>query len=116
MVVFSWAAFGFVMPRIAEHTTSYEAAYILHDVYDRRSDLYIEKFLRPGIAYYSNLHGMEWQKDNLPDFAALLTSPDKAYIVMTKTSFLKLNQTVPELRQYGMAADLPSQVILINHP
>ena len=59
---------------------------------------------------------MEWQKDNLPDFAALLTSPDKAYIVMTKTSFLKLNQTVPELRQYGMAADLPSQVILINHP
>ena len=35
---------------------------------------------------------------------------------MTKTSFLKLNQTVPELRQYGMAADLPAQVILINHP
>ena len=116
MVVFSWAAFGFVMPRIAEHTTSYEAAYILHDVYDGRSDLYIEKFLRPGIAYYSNLHGIEWQKDDLPDFAALLTSPDKAYIVMTKTSFLKLNQTVPELRQYGMAADLPAQVILINHP
>lgn len=116
MVCFSWASFGFVMPRIANHTTSYEAAYILHDVYDGRSDLYIEKFLRPGIAYYSGLHGTEWQKDNLPDFAAILSSPDKAYIVMTKTSFRKLNQAVPELQQYGMAAELPSQVILINHP
>lgn len=116
MTIFSWAAFGVVMPRIAEHTTSYETAYILHDVYDGRSDLYIEKFLRPGIAYYSGLYGIEWQKTDLPDFAAILASPDKAYIVMTKTSFLKLNKTVPELQQYGMAAELPSQVILINHP
>ena len=116
MVVFSWAAFGLIIPMLAGHITSYETAHVLHDVYDGRSKLYVENFLRPGVAYYSGLYGEEWSEYDLPDFAAILRSPDKTYIVMTKSSFHKLNKTVPELRQYGMADELPAQVILINHP
>lgn len=116
MVLFSGVFFGKVMPSIGRCATSFEAASVLHDVYDGRSALYIEQFLRPGIAYYSGLHGTPWNCKDCPDFAAILHDPEKVYVVMTKSTFSKLNDTVPELRRYGMAGDLPSQVILINHP
>ncbi len=116
MACFSWAAYGLVLPSLAAHTTSHQAALILHDVYDGRSPLWVEKFLRPGIAYYSGLYGQEWTDEHTPDFAAILTDPEKTYIVMTRSSYGKLHKTVPALQQYGIAAELPAQLILINHP
>ncbi|WP_301860580.1 glycosyltransferase family 39 protein [uncultured Megasphaera sp.] len=116
MTVFSWAAFGWIIPSLSSHTTSFEAAYVLHDVYDGRSPLYIEKFLRPGLAYYSGLYGQEWTKEKQPDFAAILHHPDKTYIVMTRSTYQQLCRSVPELLQYGIAAELPAHLILINHP
>lgn len=72
MTAFSWAAFGFIIPQFKVHVTSYDTAQILPDVYDGHSMLYIEKFLRPGISYYSGMYGREWDPVKDPDLEALL--------------------------------------------
>ena len=116
MICFSWAAFGFIIPQFKGHVTSYETAQILPDVYDGHSPLYIEKFLRPGIAYYSGMYGTEWGPVKDPDLEELLAEKDKIFLVMSKSTFHKLAKSQQLIDRFGIAAETPTQVILINHP
>ena len=116
MVCFSWAAFGFIIPQFKGHVTSYETAQILPNVYDGHSPLYIEKFLRPGIAYYSGMYGMEWDPVKEPDLKGLLAEKDKIFLIMSKSTFHKLAKSQQLIDRFGIAAETPTQVILINHP
>ena len=116
MTAFSWAAFGFIIPQFKDHVTSYDTAQILPDVYDGHSMLYIEKFLRPGISYYSGMYGREWDPVKDPDLEALLQTKDKIFLIMSKSTFHKLAKSQHLIDRFGIAAETPTQVILINHP
>ena len=116
MTAFSWAAFGFIIPQFKGHVTSYDTAQILPDVYDGHSMLYIEKFLRPGISYYSGMYGREWDPVKDPDLKALLQTKDKIFLIMSKSTFHKLAKSQHLIDRFGIAAETPTQVILINHP
>ena len=116
MICFSWAAFGFILPKLQVHVTSYETAQMLPDVYDGHAPLYVEKFLRPGIAYYSGMYGEEWDPVKDPDLETLLGRQDKIFLIMSKTTFHKLAKSQKLIDRFGIAAETPTQVILINHP
>ena len=116
MTAFSWAVFGFIIPQFKDHVTSYDTAQILPDVYDGHSMLYIEKFLRPGISYYSGMYGREWYPVKDPDLEALLQTKDKIFLIMSKSTFHKLAKSQHLIDRFGIAAETPTQVILINHP
>lgn len=115
MVIFTWTAFSYIMPTFDEEISSYESAQILNGFYDGRSDVYIEKFLRPGIAFYSGLYGLEWNENKDFDFQDLLEKPDQAYVVMTRRAFKKLQSTQPDINSFTVIGATPSQLILINH-
>lgn len=116
MVLFMGSAFAIILPQLSDYISSAPSADSIRNAYDDHSPLYIEKFLRPGITYYSGLKSVEWSEDHPLDFAALLHNPEKAYIIMTKSTYRKTCQLQPALQQYGIAANLPNQLILINHP
>lgn len=115
MAVFAWASFAFILPKFENHITSKNAVAVLENAYDDRSPLYIEKFLRPGYAFYGRYYGQEWDETKDMDFTAL-RHDEKTYIVMTKRAFYKLAKTQPVIEDFGIAAQTPTQVILINHP
>lgn len=116
MVCFSWAIFGHVIPQLKSYVTSYDTAQILPNVYDDHSQLYIEKFLRPGITYYSGKSGEEWDPVKNPELDTLLTQDEKIFLIMSKATFHKLTKSKPLIDRFGIAGETPSQVILINHP
>ena len=116
MICFSWGIFGHVIPQLKSYVTSYDTAQILPDVYDGHSQLYVEKFLRPGITYYSGMYGEEWDPVKNPELESLLTQNDKIFLIMTKATFHKLARSKPLIDHFGIAGETPSQVILINHP
>lgn len=116
MICFSWGIFGHVIPHLKSYVTSYDTAQILPDVYDGHSQLYVEKFLRPGITYYSGMYGEEWDPVKNLELESLLTQNDKIFLIMTKATFHKLARSKPLIDHFGIAGETPSQVILINHP
>lgn len=116
MTLFTWSAYGLILPTLSDHITSYRSAQILHDVYDGHSELYVEKFIRPGITFYCGLYGTEWEETQNMNFSDLLASPEKTYLIMTRSSYEKTAKTQPVIYQYGIAAEMPTQLILINHP
>ena len=116
MICFSWGIFGHVIPHLKSYVTSYDTAQILPDVYDGHSQLYVEKFLRPGVTYYSGMYGEEWDPVKNPELESLLTQNDKIFLIMTKATFHKLARSKPLIDHFGIAGETPSQVILINHP
>mgnify|MGYP000718370620 CR=1 FL=1 len=88
MVCFSWAIFGHVIPQLKSYVTSYDTAQILPNVYDDHSQLYIEKFLRPGITYYSGKSGEEWDPVKNPELDTLLTQDRKFFSSCPKRPFI----------------------------
>lgn len=116
MIIFSWSAFGLVIPHFQDYITSYRTAQSLEDVYDGHSPLYIEKFLRPGIAYYNGRYGEEWNPENTAELDTLYAEKDKIYLIMTKSTFDKLAKHNSLIDHFGIALETPGQVILINHP
>lgn len=54
------------------------------NVYDKESNIYVSKFLRPGFAFYSSLYGEEiiFSKNTIPDIEALLQKQDKCFFVL----------------------------------
>lgn len=116
MLIFMGTAFTVILPHLTDYISSAPSADVLRNAYDDHSTLYIEKFLRPGITYYGGLASVEWSDEKPLDFESLLADPEKAYIVMTKSTYHKTLILQPALQQYGIAAHLPNQLILINHP
>ena len=116
MILFMGAAFAVILPSLSPYISSAPSTDTFRNAYDDHSILYIEKFLRPGITYYSGLRSVEWSEEKPLDFDQLLSSPDKAYIIMTKSTYDKTLRLQPALQQYGIAAQLPNQLLLINHP
>lgn len=116
MFLFMSATFTIILPSLAAYISSSPATDTIRNAYDDHSILYIEKFLRPGITYYTGLNSVEWSEANPIDFAVLLESPEKAYIIMTRPTYEKTLKLQPALQQYGIAVQLPNQLVLINHP
>jgi 4-amino-4-deoxy-L-arabinose transferase-like glycosyltransferase len=115
MVLFTWIAFAYVIPMFDEQISSYQSSQVLTRVYDGRSPIYAEKFLRPGMAFYSGIYGREWDDTKGLDFQALFTTPERTYVVMTRKAFGKLSLTQPVIQQFTTAGETPSQLILVNH-
>ena len=117
MICFSWAIFGHVIPQLKSYVTSYDTAQILPDVYDGHSQLYVEKFLRPGITYYSGMYGGRMgPRKKIRNWNPCLRRTIKIFLIMSKATFHKLARSKPLIDRFGIAGETPSQVILINHP
>lgn len=88
MICFSWAIFGHVIPQLKSYVTSYDTAQILPDVYDGHSQLYVEKFLRPGITYYSGMYGEEWDPVKIRNWNPCLRRTIKFFSSCLKRPFI----------------------------
>lgn len=77
-----------VLPIIAPALSvkSFVSEFQLH--YDGQAPVYVEKFYRPGFAYYSGLAGTELSQENLA--AAAANESGRAYLVMKKKNYGKL--------------------------
>ncbi len=60
--------------------------------YDGQAPVYIAKFYRPGFVYYSGLAGIELNSEELA--AAVLEKNDKAYFIVQKEKYDKLNSDI----------------------
>lgn len=116
MFLFMTTTFTIILPSLSAYISSSPSTDTIRNAYDDHSILYIEKFLRPGITYYTGLDSIEWSEEHPIDFAVLLEDPAKAYIIMTRPTYEKTLKLQPALQQYGIAAQLTNQLILINHP
>lgn len=115
MIVLTWTAFSYIIPLFDEYITSHHSAQVMTSLYDGHSDVYIEKFLRPGIAFYSGLYGLEWDSTKEMNFHDLWERPEKSYVIMTRKAFDKLALTQPIIKDFIIIGNTPSQFILINH-
>ncbi|MCI1821284.1 MAG: glycosyltransferase family 39 protein [Megasphaera sp.] len=112
MLLFVISAFGIVLPSLEEYITIRPMAQKTVEIYDGFSTIYIDKFVRPGMAFYSNIYGTEWNHAKAEDFA----HPDKTYYLMTKSYYRQLCLRYPTLQQYPVLAETSTQILVINHP
>jgi len=107
MLLFSASAFAVFLPTLAEQLSSREIAIALTRVYDNTTPLYVDKFLRPGLAFYSGIYGTEWNTLTHPD------QPDgKACYLISKQTFKKLADLHPDLKDYPILAETEGQLII----
>jgi 4-amino-4-deoxy-L-arabinose transferase-like glycosyltransferase len=112
MAIFTFVAFGYTLPTLEDHITSRHIAQEMTDIYDGTSPILIDKFIRPGFAFYSDIYGTEWNHAKDEDFAR----PDKTYYIMTKAYYKRIMKQYPVLQQYPVLAETSTQIIVINHP
>lgn len=111
MFIFAASAFGYYLPSLEDDVSSHHLAQKLSSVYDGTSLLLIDKFNRPGVAFYSDLYGREWNHAADSDFSI----PEKTYYVMSKKYYDRMAKLYPVITDYTVLAETPTQVILINH-
>ncbi|HIU64523.1 MAG TPA: glycosyltransferase family 39 protein [Candidatus Avacidaminococcus intestinavium] len=82
-------AFSFLLPPISDRFSVKSVAnYYLENV-DQREDVYVDKFLRPGFMYYTELPGEELRPDT-QDFSALFKVQRTRYVVVRGLEYRRL--------------------------
>lgn len=112
MAVFSTVAFGLSIPTLEVYLSSSDIAQELRAHYDGYSPIYIDKFIRPGVAFYSDLYGTEWNREAPEEFISI----DKAYYVLPKSVYQNHSAKYSKLPGYTVISETASQIIIINHP
>ncbi|WP_101912385.1 ArnT family glycosyltransferase [Megasphaera vaginalis (ex Bordigoni et al. 2020)] len=115
MLLFTGLTFAAILPALAPYITSQPLAAALAAHYDGTSPVYIEKSLRPGLAFYSGVYGTEWKGCSALDPVSLRSKPDRVYILIPKDTYGKLTSAGSAIAQFPVLADLPAQLILLNH-
>lgn len=91
-IVIMIVAFGFLLPEVAPRFSMKEmAAYYMENA-EQDVPLYVDKFLRPGMMYYSHRHG----KEMLPQtgaFAEALRDGSRKYIMVRGLEYRRLQKT-----------------------
>ena len=111
MTVFTGIAFGISIPTLEDYISTRSIAHKMETVYDGNSAVYIDKFIRPGMAYYADLYGVEWNHAQAEDFAL----PDKTYYIITKTYYNRMIAAYPAVAQYPVLDETATQIIVVNH-
>lgn len=78
-----------LLPAVAPRFASDQLAETLQQQYDQISPLYVVKFLRPGISFYSGIYGIELNKDKIEETMTATTG--KAYFLMHEGEFKRLS-------------------------
>lgn len=81
-----------LFPAAAPRFASNQLAVSLQQQYDQAAPLYIVKFLRPGVAFYSNLYGSPMEKEKIAETVTGTTG--KAYFIMHEREFTDLPPVV----------------------
>ncbi len=105
-----------IAPQLAPANSAYEIARAVQVHYDDEYPLYVDKFVRPTLAFYTNIYGTEWQR---PFLDHLHPSQEKAFYVMRKAGYKKISYDVmcqmnPEFAQYKVLADTDYYILLVN--
>lgn len=108
MTAFAAILVGVMFPIAAPEFASKNIATELTRHYDGKSPLYVIKFLRPGVSFYSGLYGKEIKTDD--DLAQALHQDGKAFYLIRKSEYVRLSD---ELRSGAkVLADLDGKVLL----
>ncbi len=108
MSVFALTATGFYAPCLAGNYSSKTMSQELIHTYDGTSPLYIDKFLRPGIAFYSGWYGHEILTGD-PKKILQNSGNSQTYYLIRNTAYKRLaeNRLLPAgtviLSQYGQS-------------
>ena len=92
--VFSLVLILQLFPAVAPKFASNQLAVSIQEQYDQVSPLYIVKFLRPGVSFYSDLYGIEMNNKKIEETIAATTG--KTYFVMHEYEFKKLSPQITE--------------------
>ena len=107
IVLFVIILMSLMLPAAVPVFASKDIAADLTQHYDGKSPLYIVKFLRPGVAFYSGLYGVEVESNwgNAPLLADVLKRTGKAYFVVRDSHYSRMSpenrQTITVLAQKG---------------
>ncbi|MBP2645548.1 MAG: hypothetical protein H6Q75_988 [Firmicutes bacterium] len=93
MIVFSMLFMVMLLPPAVPMIQSRDISEAFRAQYDGSSEVYVDKFLRPGFAFYSGTYGREIKKNEIEN---VLDSEGKAYIV---TRISEFKQASEEKRQ-----------------
>lgn len=88
-ILFFSVLMAMAMPVLVDKFSVASFVPMVEEAYDGESTLYVEKFYRPGFAYYGDMAGKEFLKNNLPTI--LNEEKDKAYFVMKNKWYDQLN-------------------------
>lgn len=88
MMVFVTMVTAILMPALAPTFSSRDFAAEFSQRYDKNATLYVQKFLQPGIAYYTGAFGPEFKTGE--QLSALLGQQTSGYVIVQKKMYEKL--------------------------
>ena len=106
MTMFSMALVSMLFP---PYFTSKYIAQEFTAHYDGKSPVYILKFLRPGLAYYTNIYGIELQEQ---DFVTSVNTSGKAYYIIQESEYKLLTES--EQKKVKVVAESANKKVLFK--
>ncbi|MBP2651145.1 MAG: hypothetical protein H6Q74_1970 [Firmicutes bacterium] len=109
MVVFSLIFMTMLLPKASPWIQSKDIAEAFTAQYDGRSPVYVEKFLRPGFAFYSKVYGIEMLTGDLD-----ITLPEvqKGYFIVRGSEYKRLSEQ--ERQDLTVIAKIGDRVVLLK--
>lgn len=103
-------------PQLSPVYSAYEIAKEVRLHYDGSSPLYVDKFVRPTLAFYTDIYGTEWPR---PFLDHLDTIEGPVYYVMRKEGYNKISYDVmcqqnPTFAKYKILADTGYYILLVS--
>lgn len=108
-ILFFSVLMAMAMPVLADKFSVASFVPMVEEAYDGESTLYVEKFYRPGFAYYGDLAGKGFLKNNLSTI--LHEEKDKAYFVMKNKWYNQLNDA--DKSKLRVLAQLEDKLFLV---
>ncbi len=108
MTAFAVILVGVMFPVAAPLFTSKNIAAELTRQYDGKSSLYVIKFLRPGVSFYSGLYGTEIKTES--ELQEAMGKEGKAYYLIRKSEHSRLPDTLRV--QTKILADVDDKILL----
>ncbi|WP_418627165.1 ArnT family glycosyltransferase [Anaerosinus sp.] len=113
MMIFSTVLVNLLFPKIAPDFTSQHVSNVFLEQYDGTSDVYISKFLRPGISFYSGIYGNElvFSPKSIPDLEKVFTNK-KTYFILRDIDYDRLPQST--INQLTIINQVDNKLILVE--
>lgn len=115
MLALALAVNGLLMPPLATTLTSAPLARYVRPPAQPGTEIYIEKFLHPGVTFYSGVYGKEWKTPADLPLSAIQRQPQRVYIVLRKTTWRTLCRTRNEAARFRIVQETATQLIVTNH-
>lgn len=115
MMLFSVILVNLLFPKIAPDFTSHHISKVFLEKYDGTSDVYISKFLRPGISFYSGIYGIElsFSPKSIPNLEKTFSNNKKAYFILRDIDYERLPKATTN--QLTIVEKIDNKVILIEN-